>query len=221
MPRRRPTRRPRRRLRNKKRRPRRNYISRVPIANTAVVKMPYTQQISLNPGIGTTTYNVFRANSIFDPDYSGTGHQPRSRDEYASLYENYTVLGAKVKATFIPNGYNYVVGVGLNNAVATTPPSTSANAAEDPQYTTRILNYAADSNMTITKTYSAKRFHGVKNIMDDGNQKASMGSNPANDPAFVILCGPADNASDNPALICYVEISYIVKLTDRIQLVQS
>lgn len=183
--------------------------------------MPYTQQISLNPLTAVTAYNVFRANSIFDPDATGTGHQPLSRDEYASLYENYTVLGAKCTATFIPNGYSYVVGVGLNNAAGTTPPATAARVAEDPQYSHRIMNYASDKTVSITRTYSAKRFHGIKDVMDDANQKATMGSNPANDPAFVVICGPADNTSDNPAVTVYVEISYIVRLTDRIQLVES
>lgn len=35
---------------------------------------------------------VFRTDSIFDPDYTGTGHQPLFRDMWASQYDYYSVL---------------------------------------------------------------------------------------------------------------------------------
>lgn len=35
---------------------------------------------------------VFRANSIFDPDFTGTGHQPIFRDLWASQYDYYAVI---------------------------------------------------------------------------------------------------------------------------------
>lgn len=38
------------------------------------------------------TYHLFRANGIFDPDVTGTGHQPLYRDQVADLYTNYTVI---------------------------------------------------------------------------------------------------------------------------------
>nr|QKI29027.1 Cap [Kummerowia striata CRESS virus] len=45
---------------------------------------------------GTTSYQqVFRANSIYDPDYTGSGHQPYFRDTWASMYDYYSVLACK------------------------------------------------------------------------------------------------------------------------------
>lgn len=53
-----------------------------------------------NLGQTTTTtvvYNVFRLNSLYDPDYTNVGHQPRGFDNFAAMYSNYIVLGAKVE----------------------------------------------------------------------------------------------------------------------------
>ena len=41
-------------------------------------------------------------NSLFDPDFTGTGHQPYYFDQFATIYQRYTVIGSKLTATFTP-----------------------------------------------------------------------------------------------------------------------
>jgi len=38
---------------------------------------------------------VFKANSLFDPDLTGVGHQPTYFDQLAAIYSQYCVLGCK------------------------------------------------------------------------------------------------------------------------------
>ena len=52
-------------------------------------------------------------NSLFDPDQTGTGHQPYYFDQFAALYNRYTVLGSKLTAEFSL----------LPSAIATAQPS--------------------------------------------------------------------------------------------------
>jgi hypothetical protein len=40
-------------------------------------------------------FQIFRMNSIFDPDQTGTGHQPMMRDLWASQYDYYTVISCQ------------------------------------------------------------------------------------------------------------------------------
>lgn len=64
--------------------------------NTKTVKLRYVENISLDGGSGSSAINVFRANSIYDPNYTGTGHQPMYRDNYAAIYEDYRVNYATI-----------------------------------------------------------------------------------------------------------------------------
>lgn len=64
-----------------------NYTVRLTYADN------YRHDITQNGTAGPT--QIFRMNSIFDPDYTGAGHQPHLRDLWASQYEYYTVLSCE------------------------------------------------------------------------------------------------------------------------------
>lgn len=49
-----------------------------------------------NFGLGT---QIFRANSLYDPDFSGTGHQPNGYDTLLAAYNHYTVVRARITVT--------------------------------------------------------------------------------------------------------------------------
>lgn len=44
--------------------------------------------------------HVFNLGSIFDPDYTGVGHQPAFHDQWATLYNRYRVIGVRYKVIF-------------------------------------------------------------------------------------------------------------------------
>ena len=68
------------------------------------VHMRYAEEIDLdNITTGLGEY-IWRINNIFDPNQTGTGHQPLSHDQWAALYKNYLVYGAKATATIIASG---------------------------------------------------------------------------------------------------------------------
>jgi len=92
MPRRSFRRKPRRKRRSRKRRKPR--ISQSLIANKALVMMDYCDQISIQPDAFEP--HLFRANSIFDPDFTGVGHQPLSHDQYALRYSQYRVVSGQL-----------------------------------------------------------------------------------------------------------------------------
>lgn len=64
-------------------------------------KLLYTDGVLLatSAGVGFTTYS-FRANSLFDPDYTGTGHQPYRYDQLATIYQKYRVVSSKITVNF-------------------------------------------------------------------------------------------------------------------------
>lgn len=50
-------------------------------------------------GTGFVTY-ALKANSLYDPDYTGIGHQPLRFDQLAAMFNQYRVRSARIKITF-------------------------------------------------------------------------------------------------------------------------
>jgi len=80
---------------------------------------------------------VFRANSMFDPDFTGTGHQPMYRDQIVAQYQTYKVLSAKFHYEFsTSNTNNGIVSVMAYNS---TPPTDLNEIAEFSRRMPEIL----------------------------------------------------------------------------------
>lgn len=65
-------------------------------------KLRYVENIALSSVLGAVSSFAMRANSLYDPNQTGTGHQPMDFDNYASIYGRYVVRGCKIKVTFAP-----------------------------------------------------------------------------------------------------------------------
>ena len=61
--------------------------------------MYYADTVTLDAGAAAVTNHVFQANSLFDPDVTGTGHQYLLRDTMAQLYESYRIIECEIKVT--------------------------------------------------------------------------------------------------------------------------
>ena len=75
---------------------------------------------------------VFRADSIFDPDLTGTGHQPLARDLWSSQYDYYSVLSFEYKIRMFNAQYDNstftavgTAGQRVGTVNVTTLPSTN------------------------------------------------------------------------------------------------
>jgi hypothetical protein len=45
---------------------------------------------------GTSQQYTYKGNSLYDPNYTGTGHQPFYYDQYIAVYQRYRVYAAKI-----------------------------------------------------------------------------------------------------------------------------
>lgn len=65
-----------------------------------VCKQRYHERVVLGDGLLAPVFYTFRLNSTFDPNETGTGHQPFGRDAMAANYNDYVVTGASWKISF-------------------------------------------------------------------------------------------------------------------------
>ena len=68
---------------------------RDPFGSNFTTTLSYADSYAISPA--TVPVHVLRMNSIYDPDYTTTGHQPMGRDQLAELYNRYRVLGFRMK----------------------------------------------------------------------------------------------------------------------------
>ena len=49
-----------------------------PFADSQICNLRYVDSLTIGPGggAGLSAHHFFRANGVFDPDFTGTGHQP-------------------------------------------------------------------------------------------------------------------------------------------------
>jgi len=57
----------------------------------------------MNAAASSFATYCFRANSLYDPDFTSTGHQPYGFDETMTVYNNYSVTASYIRVKHIPN----------------------------------------------------------------------------------------------------------------------
>jgi len=69
----------------------------MPIFPARVTKrLRYSDSFVLTITTGAVASYVYRANDLFDPDFTGTGHQPMGFDPLMLFYNHFTVLQSKI-----------------------------------------------------------------------------------------------------------------------------
>lgn len=128
------------------------------------VKLIYREALTWTQASGNVGDNVYRANSLFDPDLTGTGGQPLGFDQWAAFYFYYTVTGVSVEVTNMCNGAvinNCRTGITfsiLSNAYATT----DQDRVEAQPYTTAKSLWMGN---TTSGTSTQKAYMSTAKIM--------------------------------------------------------
>lgn len=228
---------PRRRTTRKKRNPRRKrsttprLLSLGPTyPNGLVAKHKYTMNKTLSGTYTTsdipgTALQSFRTASLFDPDRTGSGHQPLFFDEMGAIYKQYRILGAKCKVRFVNMCNEPIVVFGAHLGAPLGTGWSPANLMERKDVKSRILspmNAGGRNITTMNLYYSPSKFY--KQSKSQLRADNSLVGNDVGDVVpskatyFEIACAQVDTAlgsSENHAVKIYVEIEYTAFWNDR------
>lgn len=165
---------------------------------------------------------VFRANSLYDPDYTGTGHQPYGVDQLDPFYSRATVMSSSVRVVFQNNsGNSAICGVipsqynGLSNDVTTT--------FENQTYVG--LPITPGWSRCVKSRVSLRHLYSVGDVMDTP-ERFSVNVPIANNPNVVVyyhLFAYTASVAGIPAdaIGALVEITYNVMYDLPVNLAQS
>jgi len=188
------------------------------------VKLRYVERLDITTAGGVPYYNhIFRANSLYDPDYTGTGHQPLYFDQYAAIYDRYKVRGCKlVMVINNASGVN-AMDVSAVHSTTTTPFTTTAKMVEQTdslltkfcpisqQYPV-VLKYYVDCSEGFGITKAAYN--------NDSVYSAQIGTNPAS-VLYLHTHFESLNYTSSIAANVLVRLEFYVDFYDRNDIAQS
>lgn len=174
-----------------------------PAKITAIMR--YSQTLVLDPAAGLTASNLFRANSIYDPDFTGTGHQPYGHDTYAQIYNHYNVRSAIITVTPTSTQAG-IVGCAL----------TDDSTVQGDYDVVRELKGTKIAVMAVNSPApTVKNYYNVNQNFDIPYQKAtsaSFGQSPSEGMVFhVFVEGPSEGANMGSVSLL-VNITYTVDM---------
>lgn len=173
----------------------------------------YADQIQLNGGATTAATHIFRINSLFDPDYTGVGHQPRYFDQFAAMYNRYRVDEAFLEVTLattsnvgcvvIANTDNNLGGVGV------------ASALELP-HTSAPICVQADNPKTLRYRVNMAKVNGVsKAHYQDDRFSSLVTNNPAEVFGLSLSMLSSDGTTTGLEVQCTFRIAMKCEFYDR------
>jgi len=156
------------------------------------LKLKYVDRLDISTSAGVPYYNhIFRANSVYDPDYTATGHQPLYFDQYSAIYDKYKVRGCRLDLDINNASGSNAIDVSAVHSTVTTSFLTTTKLVEQ-----------TDSVVTkfcpVSQQYPVKLRYYVKCNEGFGVSKSAY----ENDSVFSSI------VSGNPASVLYLHTHF-------------
>jgi len=156
-------------------------VRRMPLFGLRTRKrLQYFEAVSTN-GTASAVYSyVFSANGVFDPDITGTGHQPMGFDQMMVFYNHYTVMNSKIRCVYQNTG-TVDTHVALSISGTSTTITDYLQLVENGEliYTVITPSGIAGSIATLRHSVNCAVFQGLQDVMDDPDMRGDVASNPA------------------------------------------
>lgn len=191
----------------------------------ATVTHRYVDSKVMNMTGGAVSTYTFRCNGMYDPDYTGVGHQPLYFDQMSALYNHFVVIGSKITVRFAGT----IASAGGNSvpiiACLQTHPSVSPTytdpllAAEQNYSNIRLMGPGQDTKIVMTSKWSAKKTFGA-GILANTELQGTPSADPTEQSYFTISARPMD-AITNCSCQMIVTIEYIAVWKELKQITSS
>lgn len=190
-----------------------------------IQKLRYVETIGITCTAGATGIYQFRANSLYDPNLTGIGHQPMRYDQCATFFADYVVVGSKITIRHVGSGDGNAnatkVVLYLNDTSAAAPLDVDAWIEQGRCRYFLTNDNTGKSQQKASLGFSAKRFFNITNIKDNVKRiGAVVSDNPADVAIFTIGCTPMDMASTTITRL-HVVIDYLAIFSQPVLLAQS
>jgi hypothetical protein len=158
----------------------------------------YVDAVTLTSTSGGQAYYQFRANSLFDPDLSGSGHQPRGYDQLCSSsgpYQTYRVHGCTARIIIPPSGdhvWNIAAGFSDLSTVSAgaSGQGIGLSCAEQPGWIGIMLPTTGGKSHEMVLKATTAQIHNVPQVAvdTDDSYAAAYNASPV-DTTYLTITG--------------------------------
>lgn len=180
----------------------------------------YREIVDVTSTLGVINSHLWRCNGMFDPSFTGTGHQPMYFDQMAVLYDHYVVIGSKIRLSVTPKqavaDSSFICGFVNDDSTIT---STSLEAISEATQGKRIIQLPAGNNTVsfINMRWSAKKFFGGS-ILSNPELQGTAISDPLEQSTFAFV---AQSSGGTITYKVVAEIEYIAVWKELKELASS
>lgn len=185
-------------------------------------KLKYVENVVLQSVAGAVGRNVFSPQNMFDPNLTGTGHQPMFWDQFTPLFSRYKVHKSSISVSFnvqTETAGTSVFAAGILGGSASTIAADPQTNMEDNHGKSTILNgrNGSSGQKILTLDYTPMRDLGLS-VDDD----TLVSPNNAGANSYFWNIWAADlNSTGTTNVIASVTIIYDVEFVDNINVASS
>jgi len=180
-------------------------------------KLPYFEPaFSITGASGVIGNYVFTANGAYDPNITGSGHQPLGFDTMMTYYEQYTVVGAKITVECCGNGIQagtFAVSLAPDTTGGVLPDVVENGLCVMKTIDGRGTNGTGQRIGSLSLPCNVARYFGrksQKDLLDDVSMSGTVASNPTEQVYFLISAWGFGGFSDNTSFQMSALIEYDV-----------
>lgn len=165
----------------------------------------YADAVILTSTTGAVVSYQWSCNGMYDPNITGTGHQPLYFDQLGAIYDHYTVFRSTIKYEILGT-QTFAWSAYIDDD--TTITSSVVEAAEQVGGKTGLLSSQAVRPQVIQLSWDAKKFFGG-DIFDNDNLQGTTAANPTEQSYFTILASTSDLSTGNLTIKVVIEYEVV------------
>lgn len=186
-------------------------LSKSPMPTRFYTKLLYTDTYAHTTTVGSTSDCIYSCNGLYDPNITQTGHQPRGFDQIMTMYNHYTVLGAKIKMTlYTDSSLASMATISVRDDASTL---SGLNDCIEYSYGVKKLVSQEKGQTILTYSVNPNKYLSVLSPIGEDSVKGSVAANPSEQAYFHTTVTAMDEASST-TVYAIVEIEYICVFTE-------
>lgn len=165
----------------------------------------YHESVALTSTSGVIAFYKFACNGMYDPNITGTGHQPYYFDQMSGIYNHYTVVNSKIMVRVTPvigGSVAFLFSLSQNDDATQTANTMDATAEQSSGQVQSSAPGQATSLPVLRNSWNARTVFGGDPLAND-NLQGSVVSNPSELTVWSIGLQAFDGSS---TIAAYVEV---------------